>query len=166
MKQEFSRVPPRLYVDNSIYFITFVTYERRPLLHKKQIPDFLKLEFTFYKEKYLKDLIAFAILPDHIHLLVEIEKAENISRFLMAFKRFISIKIRDFLRLDPGPVWQRGTMDHVIRDEDDYNGHLNYIFWNSQKHLNMAPKHYPHHNFKDFVKNGYYSLDWGNYGNY
>ena len=61
-------------------------------------------------------------------------------------------------------VWQRRYYDHIIRDENDFNRHLDYIHYNSVKHYNISPKDWEYSSFHKFVKNEYYDEDWCNYG--
>lgn len=47
--------------------------------------------------------------------------------------------------------------DHIIRDENDFNKHLDYIHYNSVKHLNIASKDWEFFSLKnmlnkDFIK--------------
>ena len=61
-------------------------------------------------------------------------------------------------------LWQPGTMDHCIRfsrNDNDYQNHLSYIFVNSKKHLGIAPRDYPYHNFLEFVEAGVFDLQFG-----
>ncbi len=152
--------PPRYQEINSIYFLTFCTFKRLPLLHLPEIPEFLIKELKFYERKIQK-LIAYTIMPDHVHLLVEVETVESLSTFLRDFKKFTSREIN--LRSSRSPngsnktqrVWQPGTMDHCIRmswDNKDYSNHLAYLFYNSQKHLNITPKDFPLSQFHGFCQ--------------
>ena len=59
-------------------------------------------------------------------------------------------------------IWQRRFWEHMIRDENDFNRHLDYIHWNPVKHgyvTNVID--WPHSSFHKFVKMGWYSENWG-----
>jgi putative transposase len=59
-----------------------------------------------------------------------------------------------------GSIWQSSFWDHVIRDEDDFYHHLNYIHFNPVKHgLVKKPFDYQHSSIIKFKE--YYSEDWG-----
>ena len=59
-------------------------------------------------------------------------------------------------------VWQRRYWEHLIRDEDDYTRHVEYIHYNPVKHdLATAPKDWSWSSFHDFVKKGVYDVNWG-----
>ena len=60
-------------------------------------------------------------------------------------------------------IWQRKYYDHIIRDEKDFNKHLDYIHYNSMKHLEITPKDWEFSSFNIFVKNGFYEENWCNF---
>jgi REP element-mobilizing transposase RayT len=159
LMKSFSRKPPRWQDANSIYFLTFCTFHRQRLLDKNQIPEFLIEELRFYSKK-LKDVIAFTIMPEHIHLLIEIETVQSMSVFLRDFKKFTSHEIKKHAIEEH--VWQRGTMDHCMRislENKDFENHLSYIFSNSWKHLGIKPKDFLYHNFYEIVQKGWLEED-------
>ena len=50
----------------------------------------------------------------------------------------------------------------MIRNQLDFNRHLDYIHYNPVKHgLVKRPRDHEYSSFKHYVKNGYYSNDWG-----
>lgn len=180
--------PPRYCQSDASYFLTFCTFGRRKLLHLPVILEFLIEELRFYERKIHK-LIAYTVMPDHIHLIVEVTGARTLSAFLQSFKSYTSKEIMKrlanssrrqlarglipsgmltgamptgsrLLHLDR--VWQPGTMDHCIRmtwDGKDYENHLGYLFFNSQKHLGIAPKDFPYHNFIEFEAQGIFDVN-------
>lgn len=61
-----------------------------------------------------------------------------------------------------GHKWQRRFWEHLIRDENDYRQHIDYIHWNPVKHgWVQAVKDWPHSSFHRYVKLGVYSDNWG-----
>ena len=60
-------------------------------------------------------------------------------------------------------LWQSRYWEHTIRDEEDYENHVNYIHYNPVKHGYVKNvKDWPYSSFHQFVKNGRLSADWGN----
>ena len=58
-------------------------------------------------------------------------------------------------------VWQRRFWDHVIRDDDDYGRHMDYIHYNSvTPGLVRCPHAWPHSSFAKWVRQGAYAADW------
>lgn len=156
----YPKRPPRATAESSPYFLTFCTLFRRRLLHEPGVPEFLIQELYFYSH-HLEAFVAYTIMPDHLHLIVEIDTIADLSRFLRDFKKYTSVKLKQQFRLHGSSwkqrIWQPGTMDHCIRMHNtshDYENHLNYLFHNSVKHLGIAPLDFPYHNFIEFVKPG------------
>jgi REP element-mobilizing transposase RayT len=153
--------PLRWKDDHSIYFLTFCTFKRQRILHEKGIPQIIVDDLKYYS-KNIKELIAYTIMPNHIHLLVEVEDVRTLSRFLQSFKTHSSKKIKEIIGRNNNPVWQRGTMDHCIREslsKTDFENHLMYLFYNSQKHLGISPKDFGYHNFMKIVERGWLEED-------
>ncbi len=56
-----------------------------------------------------------------------------------------------------GQVW-----DHLIRDENDFNRHMDYIHWNPVKHgLVSKVADWPYSSFHRLVRSGWYPENWG-----
>ena len=76
----------------------------------------------------------FVIMPNHIHLLLQIKadvdgrslNAPTVSTIVRLMKGFVS-KQAGF------PVWQKGFYDHIIRNDIDYRNIWNYIDSNPAK---------------------------------
>ena len=113
------------------------------------------LELTTYGEiadKYIRQLNDFydhlsiedyVIMPNHIHLLLCVkenmcggmsEKGQsgtpvptNIERANSACSRFVSTFKRFCNKEYGGNIWQARFNDHIIRNCDDYDRHMNYI---------------------------------------
>jgi putative transposase len=59
-------------------------------------------------------------------------------------------------------VWQRRFWEHLIRNDDDYAAHLDYIHYNPVKHgFVAAAGDWPHSTFHEWVARGVYASGWG-----
>lgn len=138
-------------IKDADYFITVVTYQRKPILL-----DNTELFWKSWKDVALK---AWVILPDHFHAILNVGES-NISDMMHKFKITYSRLYRD--RNGPGRVWQNRFWDHVIRDEEDMNRHLDYIHYNPVKHGEVkSALEYEDSSFSDFVERGLYPKEWG-----
>ena len=158
---KISNKPPRFKQDDAIYFLTFCTYGRAMILHQPFVPDMLIENLRFYGAR-LKDLIAYTVMPYHIHLIVEIRKIKTLSDFLRDFKKRTSRQIRSIVNAETRYIWQRGTRDHYIRpclSQKDFDNHIRYLFLNSWKHLCIPPRAFPYHNLQEAVERGFISAD-------
>jgi putative transposase len=58
-------------------------------------------------------------------------------------------------------VWQRRFWEHMIRDEDDLEAHVDYIHYNPVKHgLVRSPRDWRWSTFHRFVRAGHYQASW------
>ncbi len=77
---------------------------------------------------------SYVIMPNHIHFLLTIYKATDsltpqntaVAKFISTLKRFVNKEIGYNL-------WQKGSYDHIVRDEEDYIQHLRYMENNPAK---------------------------------
>jgi putative transposase len=59
-------------------------------------------------------------------------------------------------------IWQRRFWEHCIRDEEDWQRHLDYIHYNPVKHLYCDnPADWPYSSFSKMVARGWYPEGWG-----
>ncbi len=125
------------------------------------VPDGPKIELTKYgqiADKYIRRLNDFyddlsvesyVIMPNHIHIMIWIKGTENVpsrtpdtngpsrtpvptvqnsvlSRFVSTFKRFCNKECGI-------NIWQYRSNDHIIRNRQDYDEHLRYIYENPMR---------------------------------
>jgi len=58
-------------------------------------------------------------------------------------------------------LWQRRFWEHTIRDENDFERHVDYIHFNPIKHrLVERVRDWPYSSFHRFVKEGTLPEDW------
>ncbi len=59
-------------------------------------------------------------------------------------------------------LWQRRFWEHTIRDEQDFENHVDYIHFNPVKHGHVAVvSDWPHSSFHRYVRLGILPADWG-----
>ncbi len=149
-----TRLPNYDYSKPGAYFITICTKERRCILSEivgTDVPGGPKILLTAYgkiADKHIQAMNDFyttisvdkyVIMPNHIHLLIQINPEENgpprtsvptresiISRFVSTFKRFCNKEYGE-------NIWQYRSYDHVIRNREDYENRMKYIHENPLK---------------------------------
>lgn len=162
----------RLFINNSIVFITFVTYKRQDILI--QNIELLRQSFKLAKRKYKFDIVAICVLPNHIHMLLKTNNVKEYPDIIKNIKRNFSVNFdisqipnyhESVSRKSKGEksIWQRRYFEHTIITEEDLNKHIDYIHYNSMKHYNIAPKNWEFSSFLKFVKAGFYEKDWCNF---
>ena len=149
----------RYYDIGNVYFLTHVTYKRKPILVNHA--DILKNSLNRVKSEYVFEIIAFVILPNHFHILIDPD-TNDVSKLMRKFKLTFSAGYRAIHKIDSGRAWQYRFWDHVIRNQEDMNRHIDYIHYNPVKHgLVTNPFDWEHSSILDYLKAGYYNKDWG-----
>ncbi|MFQ6008124.1 MAG: transposase [Candidatus Zixiibacteriota bacterium] len=149
----------RYFQAGNLHYLTHVTASRLPILVNNFNLLWRVLEAT--RAKQLFDSVAWVVLTDHTHLLIDPLQCD-LSRVMRKIKLAFSTKYRESIKLASGRVWQNRFWDHCIRDQKDLNQHVDYIHYNPVKHgLVSAPGDYPYSSFPEYRDQGYYSDDWG-----
>lgn len=145
----------RLRIAGATYFFT-VNLADRSLRLLTDRADLLRAAFAETKTSLPFTIDAIVILPDHLHCLWTLPSGD--SDFS---KRWYGIKTLFSRRLGQRDVWQRGFWDHVVRDDEDYAAHVDYIHYNPVKHGHAARvAEWPYSSFHRFVRNGIYPAEW------
>jgi REP element-mobilizing transposase RayT len=118
----------QLYSENPVYFVTFCTEDRKPLLAHQNIHS----AFMHFCQEALKREIfvgRYILMPDHIHLFVKVPPpSENLSLWIKSLKNFLSKELRSEHILVPH--WQKGFFDHVLRSGESYSRKWLYMVEN------------------------------------
>ena len=149
----------RHYLGGHPIFVTMVTLRRRPWL--TQHCDVLLDAMRWVKSRYPYRHIAHVVLPDHFHWMLEPVNG-NFSRIVGAVKRDVTWRLKASGGNGLPPYWQSRFYDHVIRDERDFQRHLDYIHFNPVKHgIARSPAEFAHSTFDEWWKRGIYDRNWG-----
>lgn len=135
----------RLYLDGCSYFITIVTQNRNPILIDNI--SLLRDSFKRSKQRYDYHIDAITVLPDHIHMIITPQHANDYPKIISHIKRsFVygldknlkeaakeKLTSSSYHRKLSG-IWQKRFYEHTIRDEKDWLEKMNYIQHNAVKH--------------------------------
>ena len=157
----------RCYQPGGSYFFTLVTHNRRPIFINPGNLKQLKDAINKVRVKHPFSLNAMVILPDHLHCLWKLpENDQDFSMRWRLIKRYFSIEMAEKINSrGEKEVWQRRFWEPMIRDEEEWRKHMDYIHYNPVKHgLAQAPKDWKHSSFNYWVKKGLYEKSWGSMG--
>jgi putative transposase len=107
---------------------------------------------------------AIVVLPNHLHCIWILPEGDNdFSVRWRLIKRYFSIGINvPLTKRGEKKVWQRRFWEHLIRDEKDWQRHMDYIHYNPVKHgFVESPIEWPHSSLETAVKQGLYERNWG-----
>jgi putative transposase len=110
------------------FFVTSVTWQRLPIFRVRARARLLIEVLLGYRDqgKYL--LHEFAVMPDHIHVLLTPAVEISLERAVQFIKGGYSYRLRKVEKIQ---VWQQSFTNHRIRDGEDYERHREYIRMNS-----------------------------------
>ena len=144
-----------------IYFITTHTNNFYPVFKDEKIIRIFFEKFSDYQKILDLKIYGYNLLLNHFHFMVQSQSKEELSYILFRLKGGTSRVINQTLGKQ-GTLWQDRYQDHAIRDNRDFENHLNYIHYNAVKHkLVQKPEDWPWSSYKEFVKKGIYKLGWG-----
>ena len=155
-------------VPGGTYFFTVNLLERKNDLLTRQI-DLLREAIKQTRRSRPFHIDAWVVLPDHMHCIWTLPNGDdNYSARWKAIKiRFAKeipkAEYRSKVRTRKGErgIWQRRFWEHTIRDEEDYEAHMNYIHINPVKHGYVEKaRDWPYSTFHRYVELGIYPEDW------
>ena len=119
--------PPRLskvYIANPIYFVTFCTWRKTPLLACCAVDNAFR---QAAREINIHTVVVgkYVIMPDHIHCFVRVGMEGRIGLAIKALKRAIT-KVIHMIQRDKH-VWQEGFFDHLLRSSESYSEKWEYV---------------------------------------
>ena len=159
----------RANIKGATYFFTVNLAERNSTL---LVDEFDKLRTIINKVKNNHPFIldAFVVLPDHLHAIWTLPIGDNdFSKRWMLIKAGFSRQLPKNERINKSRIkkgergiWQRRYWEHLIRDENDYQNHVNYIHYNPVKHGYVERAiDWPYSTVHDYVEKGVVNPDWG-----
>ena len=86
--------------------------------------------FFYHGKKY--NVISWCIMPNHVHVLIEVMKNISLSSILHSWRSFSSNEINKVLNRS-GRLWMPEYFDRFIRDNDHFNNVVDYIHNNPVK---------------------------------
>ena len=135
----------RVFLDGYSYYITMVTYRRKPLL--VQFIDELREAFRHSMKKYHYRIDAIVVLPDHLHMIITPKHGTDYPEIIKQIKRsFVynlpeDIRVKSKIELTASQyrrgeagIWQSRYYEHTIRNEKDMLEKMQYIQNNPIKH--------------------------------
>ena len=125
------------------YFLTTCTYQRRPtfLDHNIATQTIEQFRTTSRAEEF--ELLAYCVMPDHAHLLVEgLTERSDFRRFAKMVKQRAGAA---YALTSDTPLWQKGYYEHVLREEEDAKEIARYMIANPVRAgIAESPDQYPY----------------------
>jgi REP element-mobilizing transposase RayT len=105
-------------------------------LEKSSVAE-LVADAIHYRDQKEFDLISYCIMPNHLHLVLEMEeKGKNevmpLTNMLRRFKSYTALKANRLLGRQ-GAFWQAESYDHVVRNNKELQRIIKYVIYNPVK---------------------------------
>lgn len=159
----------RYFVPGGTYFFTVTLADRSlPLLTDNIAALRSALRHVRTEMPFVVDAIV--VLPDHLHTIWVLPPGDSDfstrwKKIKAAFSRQLPrIERRSESRARKGErgIWQRRFWEHALRDEADWQRHMDYIHFNPAKHGHVRrAADWPYSSFHRYVKLGAYPREWG-----
>lgn len=157
----------RNFVPGGTYFFTVTLADRRSTALVDHVTA-LRAAFRSAVHERPFSIDAIVILPDHLHAILtlpetDIDFSGRWRRIKGHFSRHLISSGKPASRTPDGrlAIWQPRFWEHTIRDDHDYERHVDYIHFNPIKHgLVTRVGDWPHSSFHRYVRDGLLPHDW------
>lgn len=129
----------------------------------------LRAAFDKVRREHPFKVNAIVVLPEHLHAMwtLPVQDADFSMRWALIKAQFSRAIITEETvspsrarRRERG-IWQRRFYEHMIRDDRDFEAHVNYIHWNPVKHGHVERvSDWPYSSFHSYVRNGWLPVAW------
>ena len=120
--------PPhdRLLSVSSTHFITANADGNCAHFQSERVANLFLATFLGYRDQGKFLVHEFVAMPNHVHLIITTLKDTTLERAVQLIKGGFFFRAKKELGIN-SEIWQRGYVDHRIRDAGDYNQQRNYI---------------------------------------
>ena len=114
-----------------LYLLTSTTLGRAPLFTDFHTARLLVAQFRLAQEECVAKSLAWVVMPDHFHWLVELGPIS--LRQLMRRVKSRSTMMINRHKGRSGQLWQKGFHDRALRREEDIRAVARYIIMNPKR---------------------------------
>ncbi|MDP3454762.1 transposase [Methyloversatilis sp.] len=128
----------RVSISRQVYHVTTATHGRERTFESMYAARSVIRSLMFAERRGDGRTLAFVLMPDHLHWMVELGDGLSISRVVQQMKLFSAREIGH-------RVWQRGFHDHALRADEDIAHVARYLIANPLRAgLVQRVADYPH----------------------
>ena len=126
----------RIYMPGAAYFITTVTHGRWPYFEDEVLCELFSAHLNMNREMHEYRLHAYAIMSDHVHIMLEPGEKSNYSTIMGSLKRCFSRDVNALLGYFGSDDNGKPGDDHdrrLVRIEDRFGARLNGVQYSFKK---------------------------------
>jgi putative transposase len=157
----------RNFIPGGTYFFTVTLADRRSSALVDNV-DALRVAFRITRRERPFTIDSIVILPDHLHTIWTLPSGD--SDFSGRWRRIKAYFTHRLVaagvpvkrpRNGEYALWQRRFWEHTIRNEIDFERHVDYVHFNPVKHkLVNRVREWPYSSFHAYVRRGLLPADW------
>lgn len=119
----------RVSIPGGVYFITAACVDRQA--HFSSFASGSTAASCFDNSKFLGEakMLAWVLMPDHAHWLLELGQKTDLSVTVNRLKSATARRVNQVLARE-GSIWQKGFYDRAVRKEEDLRGVARYLVAN------------------------------------
>ncbi len=118
----------RFLLDNQCYHVVTTTRDRVPVFLDPDCAS-LAVEVVQFMRRERAYVLAYVVMPEHLHALLVPRDGTSISRVMQSIKGYTARLVNEKLARR-GPLWQRSFYDRMIRDERQLLETVTYVHMN------------------------------------
>jgi putative transposase len=159
----------RAFIPGGCWLFTVNLLDRQQTLLVDHI-ETLRTAVDATRRSFAFEIDAFVVLPDHLHAILSLPQGDSDfsvrwrlikNRFARTLPKRERLSAVRAARNERG-IWQRRFWEHLIRDEADFERHVEYCYINPLKHGHVTRVcDWPYSSFHRDVQVGLFPLDWG-----
>jgi putative transposase len=132
------RVPEDRKYLNQVFYVTIVTRAREALLTDLRAAQLILNSFAFFVRQKEIVLVAYVIMPDHLHVILQVKPPLTLSGWASRFKSFTTHEQTGTA------MWQHGYWSELVVTEGFAREKLVYMHNNPVRaKLSCEATHYP-----------------------
>jgi putative transposase len=152
---------PRLYIDNGCYHIVARGNQKQKIFKKPD--DYLRYLVLLkkYKRQYGFRLYGYCLMPNHIHIIGQIQIAVNISKCMHTIQRTYTSHFNNTYH-KVGRLWQGRFKSNVVVKDQYFINCINYIECNPVRaNIVSSPEQYMWSSYRErnLLECGFMLLD-------
>jgi len=134
---------PRIFLDNAIYHIMVRGNQKQTTFREEA--DFLKYTdiLRHYKIKYSFRLYGYCLMPNHVHLILEIKEGKDLGKIMQGLNQTYTIWFNNKYK-KVGHLWQGRYKSMIIQKNKYLIDCIEYVELNPVRaKINSSPFGYP-----------------------
>jgi REP element-mobilizing transposase RayT len=92
------------------------------------VPEILLSSLDWLQQRHLISMLAYCVMPDHLHLLCQLGEAAQLGNVMQRFGSFTGLQV--YRHTGRGGLWALGFYDHALRSETPVASVVDYIEYN------------------------------------